>query len=132
MKYCYPDANLVSLEFAEVIRKQSTPFKAKLLTKDYIPKQYPWQLKLISIRDQYRSKGAQQDPTWNERKIVVMYDILMAKFGQHQQCQTILKSTGNAKLVELSDYDKFWAQDKLGQGENHLGKLLEQIRDNVQ
>lgn len=65
---------------------------------------------------------------WDEIKISVMNDILVQKFQNPILKQKLLE-TGNAELIEGNTWnDRFWGVCK-GEGENHLGKLLMQIRE---
>jgi len=68
-------------------------------------------------------------PDWDDVKLQIMEEALRQKFKRnplHDQ----LMATGRQELIEGNTWgDKFWGVD--GTGENHLGKLLMQIRDEV-
>lgn len=67
---------------------------------------------------------------WETIKIDVMYRINLAKYIQHKDLRKLLLETGNQYLIEGNYWkDIFWGIDlRSGIGENHLGKILMQIR----
>ena len=69
-------------------------------------------------------------PDWELVKIEVMASILRVKFS-HPSYGHRLKATEPAELIEGNYWgDEFWGVCK-GKGENHLGKLLMQIREEL-
>lgn len=65
---------------------------------------------------------------WEEVKLGVMETILRDKFTRHADLQALLLGTGDRDLVEGNTWgDRFWGVCG-GVGENHLGRLLMQIR----
>lgn len=65
-------------------------------------------------------------------KLQIMEDILRIKFSQAKLKEKLL-ATGSEELVEGNWWhDKFWGQCPVGTGENHLGKLLMKIREELQ
>jgi N-glycosidase YbiA len=70
-------------------------------------------------------------PFWNEIKTKIMTDIVRAKFTQNLDCGMRLVATGDEQLVEENYWgDKFWGTVK-GEGENHLGLILMQVRQEL-
>lgn len=72
---------------------------------------------------------------WEDIKVDCMRHILTAKFSL-PKLRELLLSTGDATLVEGTTWhDTFWGictcPQHLGEGENNLGKLLEEIRQNL-
>ena len=68
---------------------------------------------------------------WNKEKRDVMFDIVEAKFQQNKDLAKKLKQTSDRKLIEGNSWgDKYWGVYN-GEGENNLGKILEQIRDYI-
>lgn len=68
-------------------------------------------------------------PDWPDVRLEVMHQALRAKFGQHARlCQQLL-ATGSARLVEHTRRDAYWGDGGDGRGQNHLGRLLMQLRD---
>jgi ribA/ribD-fused uncharacterized protein len=69
-------------------------------------------------------------PDWEAVKLDVMYEVLRAKFSDPDLAKRLL-ATGNAELIEGNWWgDRFWGI-YLGEGENHLGKILMRIRDEL-
>lgn len=69
---------------------------------------------------------------WNAVKIGIMRELLREKFSQEPE-RSVLLSTGNAELVEGNWWnDQFWGQCPVGMGENWLGRLLMEIRAELQ
>jgi len=67
---------------------------------------------------------------WEQDKLNVMYRILRAKFAQEPMRGRLL-STDDAYLEETNYWkDTFWGV-YMGVGENHLGKLLMLVRDEI-
>lgn len=67
---------------------------------------------------------------WEEVRLDVMENVLRAKFGQNPEVKALLVATGDAVLVEGNTWgDRYWGVDvRSGEGENHLGRLLEKLR----
>jgi ribA/ribD-fused uncharacterized protein len=67
-------------------------------------------------------------PDWDDVKVQVMADLLRQKFA-HPALRDMLLATGNAELIEGNTWgDRFWGQCPVGVGENHLGRLLMELR----
>ena len=70
-------------------------------------------------------------PDWEDVKYQIMYDIVLQKFVQNDDLQRKLLNTEDAELIEGNWWgDTFWGVCK-GVGENHLGKLLMKIREDL-
>ncbi len=67
-------------------------------------------------------------PDWATLKETVMLRALRAKFSQHAELAHRLAATGQARLVEHTHLDSYWADGGDGSGLNRLGALLEQVR----
>ena len=84
-----------------------------------------------------RSKGAGRRvklrPDWEEVKVGIMEEIVRAKFTQHPELAAQLLATGDKILVEGNHWgDTCWGVDiRTGLGENHLGKILMKIREEL-
>lgn len=67
---------------------------------------------------------------WDSVKVPVMRDVLWAKFSNPEMSKLLL-GTGNIILIEANEHgDVFWGVYK-SKGENMLGKLLMEIRDEL-
>ncbi len=62
----------------------------------------------------------------------VMRKALFAKFTSHTFLKNKLLDTGKRELVERSPHDSYWGDGGDGTGENHLGRLLMELRAKLQ
>lgn len=68
---------------------------------------------------------------WDEVKDDIMYRICKGKFLQDMRLAGKLLATGDAELIEGNTWgDIYWGVCD-GKGENHLGKILMKIRDEL-
>ncbi len=68
-------------------------------------------------------------PDWETYKFEVMLQLLREKFAKGTELSVQLERTGAEELVEGNTWgDRVWGVYK-GQGENRLGRLLMQVRD---
>ena len=65
---------------------------------------------------------------WDEIKISVMYECVLAKFVQNQEFRNRLFSTGDEEIAEDSPIDSFWGLGPNGNGQNNLGIILMKVR----
>lgn len=108
VEHAYQAAKCINESDKEEIRTQPTPAKAKRL-----------------------GNHVKMKSTWNEERISVMKELLTLKF-QNPELREALLSTGNAVLIEGNTWDDtFWGVCN-GVGENHLGKLLMEVRTEIQ
>ena len=69
-------------------------------------------------------------PDWEDVKLRTMFQLLFQKF-QYPDLRERLICTGRHHLIEKNDWgDKYWGVCE-GEGENHLGRLLMDIRANT-
>lgn len=67
-------------------------------------------------------------PDWDQIKLEVMETLVREKFTKHPALATQLRWTTDVPLVERNNWgDRFWGQVN-GVGENHLGRLLMNMR----
>jgi len=71
-------------------------------------------------------------PNWDTIKLEVMQECLELKFAQ-EPFRTWLLETGGAHIQEGNGWgDTFWGVDvETNQGENHLGRLIMEIREEL-
>jgi ribA/ribD-fused uncharacterized protein len=68
---------------------------------------------------------------WTEIRLEIMEKIVRAKFWQNPHLARKLVATGDQKLVEGNRWnDTFWGVCR-GVGENHLGKILMRVREEL-
>lgn len=76
-------------------------------------------------------KSVQLRPYWDEMKISEMKEIVRAKFMQNPSLQEKLLATSDLLLEEGNTWgDTYWGICK-GEGENHLGIILMELRKSL-
>ena len=66
-------------------------------------------------------------PNWSEMRLSIMKELLVQKFAQGE-LRTLLLNTKDEYLEETNYWnDKFWGVCD-GEGANHLGRLLMEVR----
>jgi ribA/ribD-fused uncharacterized protein len=78
-----------------------------------------------------RSRKHPLRPDWEQVKLTVMREAVLAKFTQHADIRAVLLGTGDAEIVEHSPKDSFWGDGGDGSGQNHLGKVLMSVREEL-
>lgn len=82
----------------------------------------------FKIADAYRHI---RRPDWESVRLDVMREIIRAKHEQHQYVKVKLLETGDREIVEDSWRDDFWGTGPDGTGQNWLGKLWMELRDEI-
>ena len=70
-------------------------------------------------------------PEWEQVKTEVMREAILKKFLTHRDIQAILISTENELIVENSPCDYFWGCGEDKTGDNHLGRILMSVRQEI-
>lgn len=78
-----------------------------------------------------RERSRPLRPDWESVKDDIMREAVLAKFQQHPKLLSLLLSTGNAALVEHTKNDSYWGDGGDGSGKNMLGRILEEIRQQL-
>lgn len=108
VEHAYQAAKTIDPEERKVILSSTTPAMAKKLGRH------------VTVRDD-----------WLDIKLGVMAELLVQKFTNDPGLSASLVSTAPAELIEGNWWgDVYWGQCR-GQGENHLGRLLMAIRDEL-
>jgi ribA/ribD-fused uncharacterized protein len=68
---------------------------------------------------------------WETIRNDFMLTACLAKFTQHINLKKELMRTGDAELVENAATDYYWGCGKDGTGENKLGKILMEVREQL-
>ena len=78
-------------------------------------------------------RRVQLRPDWEAVRVPIMEEIVRAKFTQNEDLKWRLIDTGDAYLEEGNTWhDTCWGVDaKTGEGQNHLGKILMKVRDEL-
>lgn len=68
---------------------------------------------------------------WEDIKLTVMYRVVTLKFSQNAHLRDLLLATDDMLLIEGNNWgDKFWGTVNR-EGENHLGRILMEVRQNI-
>jgi ribA/ribD-fused uncharacterized protein len=122
----------VSEEYSEHIRSMSSPMKAKVLAVQKTTGRFTWEKELIEeYVKPYLDKGVKLRGDWNEVKESIMKRGVLEKFKQNESLAKLLLKTGDARIIEESPKDYFWGVGKDGTGLNKLGKILEEVREEL-
>lgn len=106
-EHCYQAAKTIDLVSLSRVMRASSPAAAKRIGQQ------------IRIR-----------PDWDQVKLDFMGQILRAKFALPHLAER-LRATGDAHLEETNTWgDTYWGVCN-GRGENHLGRLLMEIRKEI-
>lgn len=112
----YEGETYSSVEHAYVAAKTTDPFIREQIRASGSPGQVKRFGRSIVLR-----------PNWNEIRIPTMRALVAQKF-QDEELRTKLLATGVAALIEGNHWgDRFWGVYQ-GQGENHLGRILMEVR----
>lgn len=79
-----------------------------------------------------RSRNVKLRDDWEETKIDVMRLAVKKKFATHTELTELLLSTGDEELIEAAAGDYFWGCGKDGSGQNWLGRILMEVRKELQ
>ena len=134
-KFDEPSDVLATLEYQEIIRNASTPFKAKEYASQKIKGGYKWRTDMNGDIKKYLDKGVRLRSDWEDVKVNIMYEILIEKFTytdkkSYKFFNTLL-NTENKKLVEHTTRDHVWGDGGDGSGNNYLGETLMKLRKNA-
>lgn len=110
VEHAYQAAKAINPTDFDIICEASSPVEAKRLGK-----------KLRKLPD-----------NWESRRLYVMERLLKEKFSDfNPHLKKMLIDTNNELLIEGNNWrDTFWGVYN-GEGENHLGRLLMQIRESM-
>ncbi len=68
---------------------------------------------------------------FEERKVAIMKAIMKAKAEQHADVREKLRTTGDTILEKNHPLDAYWGTGADGSGENVMGKLWMEIREEM-
>lgn len=108
VEHAYQALKTTDRETQDFVRGLSTPGQAKRVGK------------MVDLRED-----------WDDIKLQLMEDLCRIKFTTNEFCKSRLLDTGDAELIEGNTWgDVYWGVCK-GVGENHLGKILMKIRQEL-
>lgn len=70
-------------------------------------------------------------PDWDQVKRQVMKECVLAKFLQHPDLRKQLMATADELLIEDSPVDWYWGCGADGTGQNVLGQVLGEVREEL-
>ena len=73
----------------------------------------------------------EQIKEWNQKRVDVMKKLVAGKCSDGNEYATLLLSTGLNQIVEKAPWDSFWGAGRNGKGQNILGKILMQRRQEL-
>lgn len=111
-EHCYQAQKHRDYGYRERIRLCKTPEEAIKLGRDETSPSY-------------------RHDDWYDVRVDIMHDVVLAKFTQHEELKKLLLDTGNMQIFEHTANDRFWGDNLDGTGENHLGKVLMQVRSEL-
>lgn len=79
--------------------------------------------------DMGRDRSLPMRKDWDEVKDDVMRTVIRAKFTQREDLKELLQSTESEHIIEDSPIDFYWGCGSDGTGQNMLGRILMEIRD---
>lgn len=91
-------------------------------------------LNAMSAHEAFKIAEARKDERrsdWDDVKVGIMREILLAKVAQHEYVRRKLLETGDRLLVEDSWRDDFWGWGPNRDGQNTLGKLWMSVRQEI-
>ena len=81
--------------------------------------------------DMGRDRSLPMRKDWDEVKDDVMRTVIRAKFTQREDLKELLQSTESEHIIEDSPIDFYWGCGSDGTGQNMLGRVLMEIRDEL-
>lgn len=67
---------------------------------------------------------------WNARRLSVMRQVVRAKFEQNPKLRKLLLATTEPIVEDNTWGDTYWGRCR-GVGSNHLGQILQEVRDSL-
>lgn len=88
---------------------------------------------LDGVKAKHLGKHVPLRSDWEQVKTIIMEEVVRAKFTQNPDLARQLLDTGDAHICEGNSWgDTFWGVNtKTNKGENHLGKILMQVREEI-
>ncbi|MBP5678983.1 MAG: NADAR family protein [Bacilli bacterium] len=79
-----------------------------------------------------RDRSFKRIPDFRNVKLEKMYQGVYEKFRQNPDILEKLLSTGKEEIREMTTKESYWGVGSNLDGENHMGKILMQVRDSFQ
>ncbi|MGB0580464.1 MAG: NADAR family protein [Limisphaerales bacterium] len=81
----------------------------------------------IAVRISRENSGKKRSD-WDKVQDKIMYEVVKAKFSQHEILREKLLATGDSPIVQHSPDNDYWGDGGDGTGKNKLGKILMKVR----
>ena len=78
-----------------------------------------------------RDRNNKRIDNFTDIKLDVMYEGVLEKFKQNSDIRTKLIETGNEEIREMTTKENYWGIGPNLDGENHIGKILMKVRDEL-
>ena len=138
-KFKYPEATAHTLKYSKLICQADCAFKATDMGIQrvnyrgclwYLNEKRPKLGMMNDVIHQYCiTQLAKPNPEWDTIQIDVMRKAIGAKFSQNYTLETLLLDTGDRQIIYSNPNDSFWGVGDDNKGENHLGRLLMELRE---
>ena len=79
-----------------------------------------------------RTKKIRVRPTWDNVKDNIMMEAMRAKFTQYADLKAMLLATEDAQITLHTETDAYWGDGGDGKGLNKMGKILMNVREELQ
>ncbi len=113
VEHAYQAARFVDTSIVDKIYNASSPYMAKeIARKEKINKQ-------VIVSD------------WETQKLEVMRELIRLKIEQHPDVRKKLLESGDLLIVEDSPTDSYWGRGEDWNGQNNLGKLWMEKREEL-
>lgn len=112
-------------DYRDAVRKAKSADHAKGIGSD------PGRSRKARKRSWFHGRREAMRLDWHDVKMAVMETAVRAKFTQNQELRALLLDTADAEIIEDSTHDPFWGIGRDGQGENRMGRLLMQMRQEL-
>ena len=98
----------------------------------YTPNDFREMISTIKIPEEVKKIGGKVKlrKNWSTKKLEIMNWVIREKFKDEKLAEMLL-STGDEKLVESNYWKDFYWGVCNGKGENHLGKILMEVREEL-
>ncbi len=128
------------MDLVEQVRRASTPTASTLLGRNRsLPRRTDWEAPpqgemaaripvVLNLGDDCVRRDMKPEPLFARTKDVIMYEIVFAKFSQHQDLREMLLGTGLDGIVEDAIHDPYWGWGCSRSGQNKLGRILMAVR----
>ncbi len=126
VEHYYQAQKSFSPAYRAAIRAAETPGAAKQLAANPDPD------RPAARKSWFLASGETPRPDWAAVKRDIMRRADLAKFTQHPDLAERLLATGTAELIEDSPFEPFWGAGYDGSGENWAGRVLMEVRDQLQ